>query len=109
MDKPDLAEIARTDHLAHPAHERIASVIVGQREHEARLFHRVAHLFRFREAHRQRLVTDDMDSGLEERIGRPGMDVIRGNNGDRLDPVGPLGFSFRHARVIIVDPVGGET
>ena len=50
-----------------------------------------------------------MDSSLEERIGRPGVDVIRGDDGDRLDPVGPLGLGFRHARVIVVDPVGGQT
>src|ERR1700722_4687836 len=50
-----------------------------------------------------------MDSGLEERISRPGMDVIWGNDGDRLDPVGPLGLGFRHARVIVVDALGGET
>src|ERR1700722_20387067 len=50
-----------------------------------------------------------MDPGLEERIGRPGVDVIRGDDGDRLDAVGAFGLRLRHALVIVVDPIGGET
>src|ERR1700722_7356259 len=49
-----------------------------------------------------------MDSGLEERIRRPGMDVIRGDDGDRLDSVGALGLGLGHALIIVVDPIGRE-
>ena len=108
LNETDLAEFARPNHLAHAAHQGIAGVIMGQREDEARLLDRGLHLLRLGQAHRQRLVADDVDPGLEERVGRPGVDVVRRHDRDRLDPVGPLGLRLRHALVVVVDAIAGE-
>ena len=72
------------------------------------LLDRGLHLPGFRQRHRQRLVTDDMDARLEESVGRAGMDVVRRDDRHRLDPVGALGLGLRHALVVVIDAVLGE-
>ena len=108
LDEADLAEFAVPHHLAHAAHQRIAGVVVGEGEDAARIVDRVLHLLGFGERHRQRLVADHMNAGFEEGVGRAGVDVVRRDDRDRLDPVRPPGLGLRHALVIVVDAVGGE-
>ena len=96
------------NHLAHPAHERIAGVIVGERKDAPRLLDRGLHLPGFRQRHRQRLVADDVHARFEEGVGRAGMDVVRRDDRDRLDPVGALGLGLRHALIVVIDAVFGE-
>ncbi len=100
------AEVGRADHLAHAAHQRIAGVVVGERKDAAGLLDRRLHAPRFRERDRQRLVADDVDSGLDKGDRRPGVHVIRTDDRDRLDPVGPRRLRLRHARIVAVDAVG---
>ena len=108
LHEPDHAEIAALDHLAHPPHQRIAGVIVGQREDAARLLDRGLDPLRLGERNRQRLVADDVEARLEEGDRRPGMHVVRGDDRNRLDPVGALRLGLRHGLVVVVDAVGGE-
>jgi hypothetical protein len=82
---------------------------VGEGEDAVRLLDRGLHLPGLRQRHRQRLVADDVDSRLEEGVGRAGVDVVRCDDRNRLDPVRPLGLGLRHALVIVVDAVLGES
>ena len=109
LHQPKDAEIAALDHLAHPAHQRIAGVIVGEGEEAARLLDRRLHPLGFGERHRQRLVADDVDARLQEGDGRPGVHVVGGDDRNRLDPVRPLGLRLRHALVVVVDAVGRKS
>ena len=109
LHQAELAEIAALDHLAHPAHQRIAGVIVGEREDAARLLDRRLHPLGFGERHRQRLVADDVDARLEEgdqparRACGSGVTIATASI-----PSGALGLGLRHALVVVVDAVGGE-
>jgi hypothetical protein len=93
---------------AHPAHQRVAGVIVGEREDEARLLHRGLHLLGFREAHRQRLVADHMNAGFEKRISRARVHVVRRNDGHRFDAVLACRLRLRHRFEIVINTIGRE-
>ena len=109
LHEADDAEVAAPDHLAHPPHQRIAGVIVGEREDLSRLLDRRLHPFRFGERHRQRLVADDVEARLEEGDHRPGMHVVGRDDRNHFDAVGTPGLGLRHGFVVVIDAVGGET
>ena len=83
----DRAELARAHPLARLAHQRVAGVVVGQAEHEAGAPHRPHQVERVVDRGGHRLVADHVDAGLEERLGGRMVDVVRGDDRDRVDAV----------------------
>jgi len=98
-----LAEFARLDHRARPPHQRIAGVVMRQREDAARRRDRRLDRHGFFQRQRQRLVADDMHARFQERQSRPGVDMIRRDDGDRLDSVSPRRLRGSHALVVVVN------
>ena len=96
LDHADRAELARADPLARLAHQRVAGVVVGQAEHEAGAPHRPHQVERVVDRGRHRLVADHVDAGLEERLGGGMVDVVRGDDRDRVDAVVARRLLLRH-------------
>jgi hypothetical protein len=53
-------------------------------------------------------VADDMDAGLEKRLGRGVMQMIGRDDGDDIDPVGPRCLARRHLGEAAIGAVGGD-
>lgn len=53
---------------------------------------------------RHRLFADDVDSALKKRLGDRKMELRRGRDDDRIDPVGTLGLALQHHSPIRVRP-----
>ena len=69
MNDPDVADLARGDHLARLPHHWIAGIVEGDREHETCCAGELDQFLRLRKRGRQRLVADDVDSCFEECFG----------------------------------------
>ena len=104
LDHPDGAELARQHHLARLPDHGIAGVVVGQAEHQAGPPHRLGQVHGIVERGGQRLVADDVDSGLQERRGGPVVEVVRRHDGDDVDTVAARRLRRRHLGVATVGP-----
>ena len=96
LDHADRAQLARADPLARLAHQRVAGIVVGQAEHEAGAAHRPHQVERVVDRGGHRLVADHVDAGLEERLGGGMVDVVRGDDRDRVDAVVARRLLLRH-------------
>ena len=65
-------------------------------------------LLGFRQIARHRLLADDVDSALKKRLGDRKMELRRGRDDDRVDPVGTFGLALQHKPPVRVRPVGGD-
>ena len=105
VDDPDVADFASFNHFARLAHHRIAGVVEGHRKNEP---FGAGELDQFRslgERRRQRLVADDVNSRLEERLGDGEVQVVRGYDDDSLDAVRTGRLANGHFAIVRVGPV----
>ncbi len=95
-----MAEIAGRHHVAGLADHRIAGVVVGQAEHQAGPPHRLDQVEGILQAVGHRLVADDGDAAIEEGTRDGVMAVVRGDDADGIDAVGPRRLRRRHRPIV---------
>ena len=108
LGKSDLAEIAIRDHCAGLPHQRIARVVVGDREDLAGLLDQRLQLLGLDNARRQRLVADDMDAGFQEDFRDGAMQMVRRHDRDDLDTIRTRRFRFCHQLERTIGTVLGD-
>ena len=108
LDDTDLAEQAVLHPLPGLPHHRIAGVVVGDGEDAPVLRGQRFEAARFLDRRCQRLVADDVDAGLQERLGHRRVQMVRRDDGDRLDAVAARRLRLRHRRVVGIAAVLGE-
>ena len=92
LDDADGAEFAGLDHLAGLPDHRIAGVVVGQAKSRPERCTELDEVAASRQRGGQGLVADHRDPGGEEGAGGGVVDVVGGDDGDRVNPVGAGGF-----------------
>jgi len=108
LDDADGAQFAGGHHLARLPHQRIARVVVREAEDEAAAPHGLHQVERILHGRGHRLVTDHVDAPVEKGAGDGVVTVVRGDDADDLDAVGPLCFGRRHLGEARVHPVRCE-
>ena len=96
------------DHFARLAHHRVAGVVQGHGEDELLRPRQGDELLGFRHRHRQGLVANDVDPGLEEGLGDRVVEVVRRDDDDGFDAVRPCRLASRHLAIIGEDAVRRE-
>jgi len=94
-DGVDLAELAGEDHLAGLANERVAGVVVRDAEDDAGLVDDLRQLLRLGEIERQRLVADDIEARLGDRLRDLEVRVVRRRDRDEVDSLVGRQLEFR--------------
>ena len=108
LHQPQLADLARLDHRARMAQQRVAAVGMGQREQQILFLRQCRQLPAFLQRNGQRLVADHMDARFQERGGDRRMQVVGRDDGDCLDAVGARGLGLRHGAVVAVAALGRD-
>ena len=106
--QPDLAQIARRHHSPGLARHGVAAVVVGQRKQAVAGAHAGHQRLRVGQRGGQRLVANHVDSGLQKSLRHGRVQVVGGDDGDRVDAVGPFRLRLRHGAVIAVRAVEGD-
>ena len=108
IDEAQLAEQAGGDHGAGLPDHRIAGIGVGDGEEPAGAAPGFDQILGLLDRHRQRLVADDVEAGFHEGFRRAVMNIVRGDDGDDVDPVGTVALAFHHRLPGLVAAVRGE-
>ena len=87
-DRLDLSQFAGLDHLAGLAHQRVAGVVVGDGEDDLVLFDEGREFLSLGEIEGQRLVADDIEAGLDRRLGDLEVGVVRSGDRNEIDAFG---------------------
>ena len=100
-----LSQLAGAHECAGLLYERVATVIVRQREHHVVLSNESAECLRVLERCRHRLVADHMDAALDERPRDTKMQVVGRHDGYEIDALalGQRRLALRHRVVALVD------
>ena len=109
VNDPDVADLARGDHLARLPDHRIAGIVERDREHETGCAGEFDQFLRLGERGRQRLVADDVDARFEECFGDGIVQVVGGHDRHGFDAVRPGRFPRGHLAKVRIDAVGRET
>ena len=102
LHDPHRAELPVGHHLPGLPDHRVAGVIVGQREDAARLVHQLGELARVLERRGHRLVADDVDAAIEERLGGREVDVVGRDDRHHVDPVLAARLALGHLGKVAV-------
>jgi hypothetical protein len=109
LHEPELAEQPVGHHGPRLADHRVAGVVVGQHEHAARTVDQLGELPRLLQARGQRLVADDVDAALEERLGGVVVEVVRRHDRHHVDAVvRALALALGHLVEVAVAALGCE-
>ena len=87
LHEPNGPELALGHHLPRLPDHGVAGIVVRQHEDAARLLDQFGELARILEGRGHRLVADDVDAAIEERLGRREVDVVGRDDRHRVDPV----------------------
>ena len=79
------AHLAFGEHPARLTHQRIPRVVVSEGKHEPGRLHELDELSRLLDAVGHRLVTGNVESGLQKRLCHREMHAVRRNDGDEVD------------------------
>ena len=99
----DLAELAAGDHVPRLPHQRVAGVVVGDGEDDAGFLGRSEQVVRLLGGMYQRLVADDVDAGLGERLGHRVVHVVGRDDADEVDA-----FAGRAAQFVFEQRLPGR-
>src|SRR2546425_12484166 len=105
LDDADGAQLAGRHHLARLTHHRVARVIVRDAEDEPGAPYRLHEVERVLDRRGHRLVADHVDAPVEKGAGDGVMTVVRRDDADDLDAVGPLRLGSRPLAEARVDAV----
>ena len=108
VNDPDVADLARGDHLARLADHRIAGVVERDREDETGRARERNQFLRLGDRGRERLVADDVDARFQEGLGDGIMEMVRGDDHHGFDAVRALRLPRGHLAKVRIDPVGRE-
>ena len=108
VDHADVAEIAVAHHGARLPDERKAGVVEGLAEDEAGRPDALHQVERVVELRRQRLVGDDVETGIEGGNGERIVAVVRGHDRDHFHAVGAGSLPGKHLVGRAVGAVGGD-
>ena len=109
LDNADRPQLADRNHLARLPHQRVTRVVVREAEHETAAPHGLHEVERVPHGRGHRLVTDHVYAPVEKGAGDGVMTVVRRDDADDLDAVGPLRFGRRHLGEGRVHSVRRET
>ena len=101
-------EFAGRDHLARLPHHGVAGVVEGDEEAPALRVGQRHQRLGLRKRDRQRLVADHVDAGLEERRRDRRVQVVRRDDDDRLDAVGPGRLGAGHLAPVGIGALGRD-
>ncbi len=102
----DFAQFAGLHHGPRLPDQRVAGVVVRQRENDARLLDRLGQLLGLLQVKSHRLVANDVEPGLGEGFGDLEVRVIRRGHRDEIDLVGTLRFRGDHFLVGAIGTLG---
>ena len=86
-NRVDLAQFAAQDHFPRLPHQRIAGVVVREREDDIRAIDDGGEFLGLGEVEGQRLVAHDIDARLDRRLGDFDVGVVRCGHRDKVNPL----------------------
>ena len=96
LNDADRAKRACRHHFARLPHQRIAGVVVGEKEDAAGASGDFRQCHRILQPGGQRLFADDVEAGFEEGFRRRVVQVVGGDDRHGLDAIGARGLGCRH-------------